>query len=150
LEQCIEKDSGELSLKQTYLVIQKPSDTNSNITFCSTATDFAKEIPDSDYIQIDGWIDRNIPYQQVVGFLKYIYDTAKDGTQVVINSEDVTMLLSLASHKQATAEDINNTLVGKKSYLSLSFIRQALDHIGFKTTFCHYTQNNGFSIGVKK
>lgn len=127
-----------------------PQNEKSNITFCTTALQFAKEVENAQSVQLDYVLETNFDWKQVPGYLKFVFDKMALGGELVINCDDTGMLLNLASNRQVDIEALNGRLVGKKCYLTLPYLRKVLEEVGFRPVSFTYMQNCTMCIKVQK
>ena len=127
-----------------------PQNTDSNIKFTTTSMQFANEVENATEVQLDYVLETNFDYKQVPGYLKFVFDKMSPGGQLIINADDTAMLFNLINSRQADVEAINQRLVGRKSYLTLPFLRKVLNEIGFKPVSITYMQNCTMCIKVQK
>ena len=111
---------------------------------------FANEVENATEVQLDYVLETNFDYKQVPGYLKFVFDKMSPGGQLIINADDTAMLFNLINSRQADIEAINQRLVGRKSYLTLPFLRKVLNEIGFKPVSITYMQNCTMCIKVQK
>lgn len=137
-------------MKQVYLVnADYPVNQDGNIIFCRDQKRFAEEVKGADTVVIENYLE-NFPLNSIENLFKYIFDNMQEKGRLVINGSDIGMLINLTSQRQIPLDVVNQRLVGRKSYLNLTFVRQAFDKVGFKMISCSYTQNCGFTIEVEK